>query len=503
MNKEIYEVYHNLTDTRRGSLKNRYKDSPMVLRFLDFLAQAGEADFRTAVAVEFIYGKNAGDEKYSVFENRYFKLRKKIFDELCSNPDNAGNNEQFPEEEARLNRCKQLIATGDKKEAYRLLTALEKQCWERNIFELLPTVLDNMIYCNQGFNELEKNKPLYKNLEKAIELQHDLNRAIMYIRQVYESFFMKGPGAEKTLLLGLKEMGDKHKDYPRFIMLYHYVSVSYKLSSMHYANNMQVTSRHLAEFKRLYSKHPFIPIVIYKAGHDRLFHFHYNQVTTFYHNNRGEFEEAYSSAKEMYTLALSSDPLFRTYRTDTLYFNMFAIQCVTGRYKDAMECCNNLAAYIKQTGRVEQLATVNMMRGLLYVTAYPQTFKMDGAYLLEQAEEYIKELKKSGDNIRLPLAQAMLVKAQMFMLKGDYSKAAKLMAAPKLKEYLESIKVNELFGGLVSSLVKGNRPAPDTAKKISQLRYKAVKIDEFIALKWLDNFTERLLKEHPNKKPRY
>lgn len=500
MNKEIYEVYHNLTDTRKAGLRNRYKDSPLVLKFMDFLAGADEPEFRNAEAVQFIYGKKSGDEKYSVLENRYFKLRKKVYDELCSKADSATHNEQLPEEEALLNRCKQLIATGDKKEAYRLLTGLEKQCWERNIFELLPTVLDNMIYCNQGFNELDKNKPLYKKLEEAIELQYDLNRALMYIRQVYEAFFLEGPGAEKSLLLALKELGDKHKDYPRFIMLYHYVSVSYKLGSMDYAGNMQVISRHLAEFKRLYGEHPFIPIVIYKTGHDRLFHFHYNQITTFYHTNRGEFEEAYHSTKEMFNLALSGDPLFRTYKTDSLYINMFAIQCVTGRYNDALDSCGNYTAFIKQTGRIDKLSMANMMRALLYVMAYPQTLKMDGAYLLEQAGKYIAELKRGGDNIQLPLAQAMLVKTQMYMLQGDYKKAVKMMDDPMLPEYLESIKAKAVFGELLQALAEGNVNAEsEIQKRVTQLRYKAIKIDEFMIFKWLNDFIER--RKKANKKP--
>lgn len=253
MNKELYKAYKDLSQVQQTNLKHKFKDSPLVLRFIEFLAENTEPDFKTAKAVAYIYKGVPKEEEYKVLENRYFKLRKKLFDAL-SQKGNEVTREDLPEEEALLNHCKHMIAIGNKREAYKLLTNLEKICWERNIFELLPSVLDNMIFCNQGFNELNKNKVLYKDLEKAIELQYDMNRALMIIRQVYEAFFTKGHGADKSLLATLKELADKHRDYPRFIMAYHYVSVSYKLSSMDYANNMQVISRHLSEFKAMYQK---------------------------------------------------------------------------------------------------------------------------------------------------------------------------------------------------------------------------------------------------------
>ncbi|HXB12173.1 MAG TPA: hypothetical protein VNZ45_09325, partial [Bacteroidia bacterium] len=374
MNKQLHQSYKSLTETEQAELQQRYKDSPIGLRLIEFLTKSAKPDFKTTDAVAHIYREDKAEE-YRVLENRFFKLRKKVLDEVQAlQADKGGAN--LPEEEAMLNKCKELISAGDKQMAYKLLTELEKTCWERNIFELLPSILDNMIFCNQAVNDTEKNRQLYPLLEQAIELQYDVNRAIMYIRQVYEVTLSIGPSHTKSLLLILKELATKNSKYPRFAMYYNYVSLSYKLSSMDYTQNMQVISRHLAEFKKLYAKHTLIPMVIYKANHAKLFHYHFSQINAFIHNNKLEFEEAYEAMKEMWTLA-NSDSLFKTYRSDSLYFNLFTLQCMTGRYREAYDTCELFLAFLKKENRFERINFANMMKAVLYATAYPHTFKMD------------------------------------------------------------------------------------------------------------------------------
>jgi hypothetical protein len=489
MNKELYQSYTNLSEIAKTDLRNKYKASPIGLRLIDFLEKVKKPDFKTTEAVAYIYKKDK-DEKYSVLENRYFKLRKKIYDNL--NGEQVAPLSALPEEEAVLNRCKQMIANGEKKEAYKLLAGLEKVCWKKNIFELLPAVLDTMIFCNQGFNQIEKNTSLYKKQEEAITLQYDLNMAIMYTRQMYEVFFAKGTNWDKELSEALKVLGDKHKAYPRFIMLYHYASVSYKLTSMDYADNMQVISRHLTEFKKLYEQNPGVPIVIYKTGYDKLFHFHYNQITALYHTNKAEFEEAYMAVYEMWNMVNSGDPFFLMYKTDSLYFNMFAMQCVTGRYRDALETCNAFSVFVKDTGRLDTMPMINSLKGLLYVMAYPQTFKLDVAYLLDQAEEYIRTLKKKGDNVHFPLAQAMLVKTELFIIQADYKNAAKLLNDVQVMQYLKASNTLNHFMELLTSLKNGSKQGlHEWEKRVAQQKYKATKIDEILALNWLISFVKR------------
>jgi hypothetical protein len=165
MNSLLVDTYKKLSETQKTELHQRHKDSLVMLRLHDYLGQLTTADFKTSDAVTYVY--KGSHEDYRVLENRYFKLRKKLIDDMQS-LSGTSTPQQLPEEEAMLNQCKYLLTLGDKKEAYKKLTALEATCWERNIFELLPAILDTIIFCNQAFNELAKNKDAYKRMEKAI-----------------------------------------------------------------------------------------------------------------------------------------------------------------------------------------------------------------------------------------------------------------------------------------------------------------------------------------------
>ena len=317
MNNILLETYRNLPEIQRTGLKKKYADSPIGIKMLQFLTTCSGTDFKTQDAVKAVY-KNDDSVAYNVLENRFFKLRKKISDDI----NNLAGSERLQlqaEEEAILGECKYLISTGEKKEAMKKLAELEKLCWERNIFELLPAIIDNLIFCNQSFNMIEKNKELYRKMEEANALLYDINRVNTLSRQVYDVFITRGLTHAKPQFNSLKELAEKNKKYPRFIMCYHYMSMYYKASAPEYFKNMQVVSRHLTEFKKLYAVYPQMPMMNYRANYSKHFHFHFNQVTALFHNTRCEFEEAYQCVKKMWELAQSSDSVYKQYRTESTY----------------------------------------------------------------------------------------------------------------------------------------------------------------------------------------
>ena len=453
MNNILVDTFNKLTDTQRTELRRKYKDSAIGLRLFEFLSTVKENDFKTAHAVEHIYN-TAKAEEYSVLENRYFKLRKKMLDDLQALSKDAGAPQLLAEEEAILNQCKYLVSTGEKKEAYKRLTELERRCWERNIFELLPQILDNLIFCNQAFNELDKNKALYTRMEEAIALQYDIYRVNILSRQVYDVFFTKGLTHAKSQFNSLKELAEKNKKYPRFLMCYHYMSLYYKASAPEYFNNMQVVSRHLTEFKKLYEVHQQVPLMNYRANYAKHFHFHFNQITAFFHNNRCEFEDAYQCVKKMWDLATSADSVYKHYKTEALYANLMQVQNLTGRYKDAFETCNTYTNFLKGNNHLDRLPFVNMLKALLYVSAWPQTFKMEADYLHEQVDEYLKLVKKQ-DSAEFTYAQALMVKAQLYVTQSKFDKAKTLFKKPEVTALLKELKVDDLVYELIELLLKG------------------------------------------------
>ncbi|HTB06415.1 MAG TPA: hypothetical protein VK806_05625 [Bacteroidia bacterium] len=494
MNHLLFDTYKKLSETEQAELRHKYKDSEVGLRLIGFLDQCTNRNYKNIDAVSFIY-KDSSEEEYSVLENRYFKLRKKALDDL-KDISTEESGKLVTEEEDILNQCWYLISTGDKKTAYKQLVELEKICWERNIFELLPSILDNLVFLNQSFNQVEKNKEIYVALEKALTLQYDINRAIMLTRQVYDIMITQGLKFAKKQFAGLKELADKNKDYPRFAMCYHHTSLYFKSSSPEYLDNQQVVSRHHADFKKLFAENPRTPLISYKPDYDKFTHFHFSQINTFYHNNRGEYEEAYEAMKDAWNMVHSSNSVFNRFKTEGLYFNMFTMQLITGRYRDALETCNMYVTFIKENGKTERLVFANMWKAALYVNAFPQIFKMDSVYLLEQTDEYIKAVKKHA-SIELPYHHALGYKSQLFIILGKYKEAKELIAKTEAGGYFKEMNSFELVNELLELLSKthSEKQLLELAKKVQQRRMKANTPDAFMVLLWLGNYIQYLQKK--------
>ena len=172
MNKELHDSFQKLNDMAKADVKHQLKDAPVGLRLFYFLENNQNRNFRNREVVEAIYKDELQSNDYSVLENRYFKLRKKFLEEYFSAPDTS--EEIMAEEEAQHLKARKLFQQGDREQAYNTWVALEKICWEKNIFELLPQVIDNLIFCNQVLNKLERNEELYLRMEEAMKLQKEM-----------------------------------------------------------------------------------------------------------------------------------------------------------------------------------------------------------------------------------------------------------------------------------------------------------------------------------------
>jgi len=332
-------------------------------------------------------------------------------------------------------------------------------------------------------------------MEEAGKLQYDITRVNIISRQVYDVFFTKGITHAKAQFNSLKELAEKNKKYPRFLMCYHYMSMYYKASAPEYFDNSQVVSRHLTEFKKLYDVHPHVPMMNYRANYAKHFHFHFNHITAIFHNNRCEFEDAYQCVKKTWEVSHSSDSVYKQYRTESLYTNMFNTQAMTGRYKDALETITAYTKFLKDNNKLDRLAFANVLKAIVYVAAWPQTFKIDAAYLHEQVDEYIKQTKKH-DNIEFSLAQAYLLKAQLLLLDAKPDKAAALVKRTDVQAWLTELKAQDIVSELMDIVCKTNSAAKlaELLKKIQHRKLKASNSEQFRLLHSLIGYLNFSLK---------
>ena len=497
MNKILYDDYKKLSEIEQSELSYKFKDSPVGLKLIDFLKNCSNRNFKNSDAVAFVYSDNKEKALYSVLENRYFKLRKKIHDELLNSTADKQTGELLTEEQLILYRNKNLTAATNKEGAYKELVELEKECWKKNIFELLPDIIDQLIFFNQSFNRLERNKVLYERLEKAIALQYDMNRCAFISRKVYEINFTKGIKFAKNELAIVKDLAEKNKNYPRFLMCYHHISLYYKLGSQDYLHYQQVVSRHLTAFKKLFAKNPDIPLLSYKVNYTKNQHFHFNHITMFYHFNRCEFNEAYHLMQDSWDLVHSNDSILKSYKTESLYFNLLTSQCMAERYSEANETSNLFITFLKENNQHDKLSFAYIQKARVISDTFPQTFKMDLDFLMNQMEDYIKKVKKT-ENVLASLEQTLALKVKLLVIQKKYEKALKLVQEKEVKNYLEQQHSYDLMFELVGILnedeANKDKLLDDLAKKTQQRRHKATTPGEFMHFNWIRNHIKYLLK---------
>lgn len=497
MNKYIYESFKKLNDAEQSTLIHRFKDSPTVARFIEFIKKADVPNFKTTNAINSIYVKEKDKTDFRILENRYFKLRKKLADEL-EQMQKADFTRLQTDEEQRFLNARHLIASENKELAYKLLVLLEKECWEKNIFELLPSIIDQLIFCNQSFNRLENNKSLFIRQKDAIVLLCDMNILGMTARKIYEIHYTNGVEHIAKDLLILRKLASKHKQYPRFLLCYYHIAAYYKLGSAN-AYDEKTISRNLTAYKRLQRKHPMIPLMQYKANYIQFQHMHFNQMMISWHFSRCEFDEAHLAMKEVWSLIVNDNSIFKMYKSESSYFNMITAQCMTKRYTEALTTINDFISYLRTNQQTDKLMIPNVLKAWIYSDIYPAVYKMNPGFLSEQVDEYIKILRKT-DNRMISLDQTLVLKAKLLIIEGKFGKALQVIKDPVSLAYLEVLNLKDVFYQLIAIL---NENAPDKKEKLSELNkavqsccYKAKVPAEYMNIHWLQNHLKHLLRTY-------
>ncbi len=497
MNKKLYDDYKKLNEIETSELSFKFKDSPVGMKLLDFLNKCSNRNYKNSDAVAYIYGGDRDKNPYSVLENRYFKLRKKIHDELLKSTSDNQTGELLTEEQLVLYRNKNLTSATNKEGAYKELVELEKACWKKNIFELLPDIIDQLIFLNQSFNRLERNKPLFERLDKSINLQYDMNRCQFLARKLYEINYTKGIKFAKHELSIIKDLAEKNKEYPRFLMCYHHMSMYYKLGSQDYLHYQQVVSRHLTAFKKLFAKNPEIPLLSYKVNYSKFQHFHFNHITMFYHFNRCEFNEAYHLMKDSWDLVHDNDSVLKIHKTESLYFNLSTAQSMAGHSSEANETTDLFVKFLKENNQLDKLSFAYVQKARIISDAFPQTYKMDLGFLMDQVEDYIKKVKKT-ENVQASLEQTFALKVKLLIIKKEFEKAIKLLDDKQVKSYLEQLKSYDLILDLATVLLEDKESKrkllDDLSKKVQQRKHKATTPGEFMHLNWIQNHIRYLMR---------
>lgn len=492
MDKQLYDNYKQLESLARDEVKYKFKDSPVGLRLLEFLDKCTNRNFHHRDAISFLYREEEGKVDFTVLRNRYFKLRKKVLEELSSGSEAMPSGNILTWEESQLYLYRQSLS-GNHRETLKQLGALEKHCREHNIFELLPVIIDQMIFCNHALTRVDDNQALHKRYEEALMLQQDMGRMLNLGRQVYEINFKKGIKYAGPQLNEMHRIAIRNKSYPRFMLCYHYVAMYYKLGSKDYLENMQVISRHFAAFKKLTAAHPLVPFLKYGLNYAKYQRYHINEFKVFYHYNKCEFEEGYKAAKDLWAMVFSDDSIYAAHRTDTVYYNMVQIATAAGRYSEAFETAEKWLAYLKENNQNDLTRNAYSQMAYTYVEGYPATKNANAAFFTRKLDEHLKALKKEGNTNFY--GELLSVRARLHFINGEHLQAQKLLKAPQVKEALEDIELYNVYEELYS-LAASKRKADlasrksALSKRIKSLENSIKKPLAEIQLRWLKRMVE-------------
>lgn len=477
MNKTLYDTYAQLNDTARNELKYKFRDSPVVMQFIDFVENKAQRTFKNREAVELLYKKELKNVSYAQLENRFFKLRKKLMDGLLPEPE--ASDDIMTEEEQELFRCKKMIQQNNKEVAYKRLEELEKNCWRKNIFELLPTIIDQLIFCNQSYNRLEQNKPYFAKQEKAIVLQADIHRTIFLARKIYEVNFSKGTRAAAKELEELRDLAARHPEYKRFALCYHHVSLYNKMGSRDYLESTHVISRHFREFKALIETYPYMPLIAYRNHYSLYQQFHYRQITAFYHYNRGEFAEAADKMAELWQ-SVQQHPQLHIFMTESLFTNIITSFMAAGNYTRAMEDTARYADFIKDAQSSEKNDFVFVIKAQIWCASMGRLKLGDTKFYRQKVEKYIRQTASSS-NRHISHDDAVVVLSKMYFLEKDHLKAVKTLPAEPAAKTTRLLKE---FYEIVSGPAK-KEALSAFRKELNKLRFNLKKPDDMVELGWL------------------
>jgi hypothetical protein len=478
----LSERYSGLSPLQKDKLASGFRNAPLMLRLLDFLEKQKQQSFQTHTPIQFVYGITVDSPEYRVTENKFFKLRKKLLDALSENTEAPVH--QKIDEELELRQCIELLNKGQRQLAYKRLEELEKNCWEKNIFELLPRVIDRLVFCNQSFNKLDENKAIYKRYDEAVALNTLILQFLKKVRQVYEINFRSGITAAKSELRFLKKTADRYKKYPRFAFIYHHLSLYYKLASNDYIGKMPVIGKHHAALKAILRQNGSLPI-FYTPDYEYTQGVHLREISIFYQYVKCDFKEAYKESCELNKyISDNNSP-----KAESFYYNSFRAALAAGYYPEARKTLEEYLEVLRKNNQHDRMPFVHALLMMLYVYAYPKVKLENLPYTEQLFEQYLKWSKKNKYLVT-SYEESLIVKAGYNHIRGLCGENLALAKTPGLESYFETKDLYQLFLAFTTYFAKepSRKQADELKNRIDAMKFKILTPNSVLLLKRMREF---------------
>lgn len=254
MNIEIIKLYKQLTVEMRQHLLEISNNSPKMGIFWQILDTQNFKNTNKAIAQ--IYAQEILEKvDKDLLLNRFYKLREKAKSLILDCFKNGHISFSAPEKELKF--ISFLISNKQFKEAKEHLLVLEKKYWEENIFELLPEVYRKFLKIEVNCMPIDNSKiqAYFEKRNIALRLREDLEFFL-------DSTYMSCIKGEKYYFLKMLKMLKKLENYPRFKLIYYYMSLrSAVISDAKNNTATSATKRYFNNFFKLLGQNLKIPVL--------------------------------------------------------------------------------------------------------------------------------------------------------------------------------------------------------------------------------------------------
>lgn len=350
MNEELYLLFCEMNPESRIAVDHAFKRSPKMLRLVNFLKTAN-ASFKTPKVINIIYKEEVGDIDYTKLINRFYKLRQQLIEWLYHY---LKKTEDFSsKEEQSLNFIRYLTNKNQFKDALEKAIKLEKHCKKLNLLELLPGILNLIIYCRQcmvsdDFKLMDEDQ---KRLLEAIEWHNVLQKAQYYHQASYKTRTIEG---YNEMLKTIRKVVVPYKKIPRFALIYHYAAFSKGIPLLGKMKSTNALVRHLNKIEAILGEHPQMPIVFLMANYAQFTKCKLLLLKAMFYFQQGNYKQAIQFLRDQDRL-VAANPNLSFPISEAELHNILAMFVAGKQYDAALKKWEEIVAFHKKHEQDDRL----------------------------------------------------------------------------------------------------------------------------------------------------
>lgn len=480
-----------------AALQKKQGKAPLMHSFLQFLQQQKSGKFKTHEAVAHLYQIKKSQSNYALFENRFFKLRKKLFSEVQGSA--TITHDLFTPQEIALHEIKSLTISGKHQEANALFPALEKKLWDENIFELLPELLELAVFNNQMQRKNQENVAIYQRMELAAALYTDLFEAKKMARQIYDTNITAGVKDAAPLFVKLQRLSIQRKQYPRFKLIYNLISATCKMGGggLDFIPDFKITSRFISVINQIHTLHPNMPDYRFITGYTDTQNYLFQHLKVMNYFNAFHFKEAAVLMKQLYDSVVEENSPLQRMKGNVLYSSTCQVLVMGEQHLDLLEVANSYLKFLRETNQNDKLmnAYIEIINAHIWLHPHPSGYTP--AFIKEKLEQYAGTIKKN-EYRHYYMGQVNWLKIKLCLINNDYKQAKSILDKADFSSYF----MDANLGPQVVEALQTLSVVPFDRKKaegqINQLRLFRLNTKlppDYINFRFLEKLLSRKLKE--------